>query len=225
MELKKTVRADLTRKSFLFFNVGLVASLSLTIFAFTYKTADPTGKSNLMNDHAQVDEIIDVPVTEQLPPPPPKIEQPQIIEVLNTEKIETEIIVDMDAETTETETSHEIVPVHVEVEEEDANALFTIVEESAEPVGGINAFNLFVATQTKYPSQAKRMGIDGKVFLEFVVEKDGSITAIRVLKGIGGGCDEEAVRVVGLAPKWKPGKQRGTPVRQKMILPINFKTN
>jgi len=67
------------------------------------------------------------------------------------------------------------------------------------------------------------MGIEGKVFVEFVIEKDGSITDVKAIKGIGAGCDEEAVRILQSAPNWKPGKQRGKPVRQKMVLPISFK--
>jgi protein TonB len=79
--------------------------------------------------------------------------------------------------------------------------------------------------QGKYPAQARRMGIEGKVFVEFVINKDGSIVDVRAMKGIGAGCDELAVKVVQEAPKWKPGKQRGKPVRQKMVLPITFKLN
>lgn len=220
---KKTVGADLTRKSFLFFNVGLVTSLALTIFAFTYKTADNTGEKDFTNGQVVNDEIIEVPVTQQLPPPP-KVEQPQIVEVPNNTHIEKEIIVDMDVETTLTETNQATAPVEVELEEEDPNTLFIIVEESAAPVGGVSAFNEFIARNVAYPAQARRMDIQGKVFVEFVVERDGTLTNIRVIKGIGAGCDEEAVRVVGIAPKWIPGKQRGKPVRQKMILPIAFKT-
>jgi periplasmic protein TonB len=103
--------------------------------------------------------------------------------------------------------------------------LFTIVEETAAPVGGINAFNQFVAETVNYPAQARRIGIQGRVFVEFVVERDGTLTNIRTIKGIGAGCDEEAERVIAKAPKWIPGKQRGRPVRQKMILPINFRTD
>jgi periplasmic protein TonB len=226
MEAKKTARADLGQKSFLFFNVGLVSALSLVIFAFTYKTHDDIVVSDLSNNQSQVEELIDVPITEQLPPPPPKIEQPAIVEVKNDEKIEDQIEIDMDTETTSSETTQDAVPqVAVEVEEEDPNTLFTIVEESAFPTGGINAFNEFISRNIVYPPQARRMAIEGKVFVEFVVEKDGSITNIRTLKGIGAGCDEEAVRVIGIAPKWNPGKQRGRPVRQKMVLPIQFKTS
>jgi periplasmic protein TonB len=225
MEPKKTVRADLTRYSFLFFNVGLVVSLSLTILAFTYKTPDSTRKTNLSNNQGQVEELIEVPSTEQLPPPPPKIEQPEIIEVADNTEIEQDITVDMDAEANTTEVNHVTAPVQIEVEEEDPNTVFTIVEESASPNGGINAFNLFIARNVVYPPQARRMGVEGKVFVEFVVERDGSITSVRTLKGIGAGCDEEAVRVIKLAPKWSPAKQRGKAVRQKMVLPINFATN
>ncbi len=222
MEPKKTARADLSRKSFLFFNIGLVTSLSLTIAAFTYKTERHAKKSDLINNHGQIEELIDVPVTEQLRPPQPKIEQPQIIEVPDTKIIEESITVDMDLELTPSELSPS-APVRVDVEEEDPNMLFTVVEESASPVGGINAFTEFISRNMVYPAMARRMDIQGKVFVEFIVERDGTLTNVRTLKGIGAGCDEEAVRVVSIAPKWNPGKQRGRAVRQKMVLPINFR--
>ncbi|MCK5371843.1 MAG: energy transducer TonB, partial [Cyclobacteriaceae bacterium] len=91
------------------------------------------------------------------------------------------------------------------------------------PVGGIKAFYDFVGANLRYPPRALRMGLEGRVFVEFVVEKDGSLTDIKVVKGIGGGCDDEAVRVISLAPKWNPGKQRGNAVRVRMVLPIMFK--
>jgi periplasmic protein TonB len=224
MEPKKTAKADLSKKTFLFFNIGLVSALSLSIFAFTYKAGGDGSKSDLSNNQFSVEETIEIPVTEQLPPPPPKIEQPNIVEVLNEEKIEEDLNIDMDNEMDVSESKPEVAVVPVEVEEEDPNTIFTIVEESAAPVGGINAFNEFVSNRIVYPPQAKRMGIQGKVFVEFVIEKDGAITDVKVLKGIGAGCDEEAVRILRMAPKWNPGKQRGKPVRQKMVVPLNFRT-
>lgn len=223
MEPKKTEKADLTKKSFLFFNIGLIVSLLLALSAFTYKVYDDTSAKDLNGNQTIVEEILDVPPTEQLPPPPPKIEQPQIIEVPDEQKIEEEIEINMDTETTITETKTEIAPVIVEEEKEDPNQIFLVVEETAAPVGGMPAFYEFVGKKLKYPAQARRMGVEGKVFVEFVIEKDGSITDVKAIKGIGAGCDEEAVRVVGSAPKWKPGKQRGKPVRQRMVLPIVFK--
>jgi protein TonB len=222
MEPKKTPRADLSRKSFLFFNIGLVTSLSLAIAAFTYKVDSGRSKGTLVNTQGQIEELIDVPVTEHLRPPQPKLEQPRIIEVPDNKVIEEQITVDMDMEITPLEINVN-APVQVEVEEEDPNTLFTVVEESASPVGGITAFTEFVSKNLVYPAMARRMDIQGKVYVEFIVERDGTITNVRTMKGIGAGCDEEAVRVVSISPKWNPGKQRGRAVRQKMILPINFR--
>jgi periplasmic protein TonB len=224
MEPKKSEKADLTRKTFLFFNIGLIVALGLSIFAFTYKVADESGGVDAGNNQTAVEEIMEVPPTEQLPPPPPKIEQPQIVEVPDETEIEEDLEIDMDTETdvNETKTEVPIAPVVVE-EKEDPNTIFTVVEETAAPIGGMSAFYEFVGKKIKYPAQAKRMGIEGKVFVEFVIEKDGSITDVKAIKGIGGGCDQEAERILQAAPKWKPGKQRGKPVRQKMVLPINFK--
>jgi periplasmic protein TonB len=109
------------------------------------------------------------------------------------------------------------------VEEEVAEEIFTIVEDQPQPKGGMAAFYEYVGKNLKYPAQARRMGIEGKVFVEFVVDKDGTITDVKAIKGIGAGCDEEAIRVIQLAPKWSPGKQRGRPVKVRMILPITFK--
>jgi periplasmic protein TonB len=223
MELKKSEKADLTRKTFLFFNIGLIVALLAAILAFTYKVdEDGTGVDANANQTV-VEEIMEVPPTEQLPPPPPKIEQPQIVEVPDETEIEEDLEIDMDTETDVTETKTEIAIAPVEEEKEDPNTIFTVVEETAAPIGGMSAFYEFVGKKIKYPAQAKRMGIEGKVFVEFVIEKDGSITDVKAIKGIGGGCDQEAERILQSAPKWKPGKQRGKPVRQKMVLPINFK--
>ena len=126
------------------------------------------------------------------------------------------------------DTKVEVITIQpVEEPKEDPNEIFLVVEESAAPIGGMSAFYEYVGKkmQGKYPAQARRMGIEGKVFVEFVVNKDGSIVDVRAMKGIGAGCDELAVKVVQEAPAWKPGKQRGKPVRQKMVLPITFKLN
>ena len=223
MEPKKTEKADLTNKSFLFLTIGLVISLLLAISAFSYRVYDDTSVKDLGAKDAVQEEILEVPPTEQLPPPPPKIQQPQIIEVPDEKKIEEEIEINMDTEVTEETKVEEIKIAPVEEEKEDINQIFLVVEETAAPQGGMPAFYEFVGKKLKYPAQARRMGIEGKVFVEFVIERDGSITDVKAIKGIGAGCDEEAVRVLQSAPKWKPGKQRGKPVRQRMVLPIAFK--
>lgn len=108
------------------------------------------------------------------------------------------------------------------MEEEEVEKIFLVVEQPAAPRDGMAAFYKDIGRRIVYPAPARRMGVEGKVFVEFVVERDGSLTQFQVVKGIGAGCDEEAVRVIREAPSWVPGKQRGKPVRQRMVLPIHF---
>ena len=106
-----------------------------------------------------------------------------------------------------------------------ANGVYQIVEEMPQYPGGEKAMMEYVAKNVVYPQEARDKEISGRVFVSFVVEKDGSIGEVKVMRGIGGGCDEEAVRVVKAMPKWKPGKQEGKPVRVSYMMPINFKLN
>jgi len=101
--------------------------------------------------------------------------------------------------------------------------VFAVVENSASFRGGIDAFKTFLKENLKYPKEAFKKNIKGIVYLEFIVEKDGSLSDIKVAKGIGSGCDEEAIRVLENSPKWSPGTQRGVTVRQKLIQPISFR--
>ena len=105
----------------------------------------------------------------------------------------------------------------------DKNGVYQIVEEMPQYPGGENALMDYVSKNVVYPSEAQEKGISGRVFVGFIVEKDGSVSNVEVLRGIGGGCDEEAVRVISGLPKWKPGKQEGKPVRVSYQMPINFK--
>lgn len=100
--------------------------------------------------------------------------------------------------------------------------VFTIVERSAEPVGGVTQYFAFLAENLKYPKDAVDKKIQGRVFAEFVVNVDGTLSDIKIAKGIGNGCDEEALRVLKLDYKWTPGQQRGKPVKQKMVMPVAF---
>jgi TonB family protein len=97
------------------------------------------------------------------------------------------------------------------------------IQQMAKPLNGMEFFYQQIARNIKYPAKARRHGIEGKVFVEFILQKDGAITNVKTIKGIGGGCDEAAEEVIRLSPKWTPGRQRGQLVRQKMVLPINFK--
>ena len=222
MEAKKNPKADLNKTTGLFLYIGLVVSLLLVITAFEWRFYDDGELMDLGQVADEFEDVMEIPPTEQPPPPPPKIQQPEIIEVPDEEEIEEEIEVDLDVEITE-ETVVEDIVFDEPVEEEVAEEIFTIVEDQPAPKGGMAAFYEFVGKKLKYPAQARRMGIEGKVFVEFVVDKDGTITDVKAIKGIGAGCDEEAIRVIQSSPKWNPGKQRGRPVKVRMILPITFK--
>jgi len=199
-------------------------SLLFTVVAFEWKSYDNNDLVNLGALDADFEELQDIPITEQPPPPPPQVTPPEIIEVPDEQEIEEEIEVNLDVEVTE-ETVIEDVVFDEAPEEEAADEIFQFVEDQPSPLGGMKAFYAYVGKNMKYPAQARRMGIEGKVYVTFVVGKDGALTDVKVLKGIGAGCDMEAIRVLSGAPKWKPGKQRGRPVRVRMQLPIIFKLN
>jgi len=222
MELKKSEKADLTKTSTLFFSLGLTLTLGIILTAFEWKEMEEQAELLSGKTTNTADEIMEVPPTDIPPPPPPQIQQPQVVEVPDEEEIEEEIEVNLDVEMTE-ETKVEQIEIKVEEPKEDVDEIFTIVEETATPKGGMAAFYKFVGSKLKYPPQANRMGVEGKVYVEFVINRDGSIVDARVVRGIGAGCDEEAVRVVASSPAWNPGKQRGKAVRQKYTLPIIFK--
>lgn len=219
---KKSPQVDVTKKSGLYINIGLVVSLLLVITAFEWKFYDDGSLADLGAVTDDFEEMLDIPPTEQPPPPPPKIQQPEIIEVPDEEEIEDEIEVNLDVEITEDAAIEELV-FEEPVEDEVADEVFTIVEQQPVYPGGMGAFYEFVQKKLKYPSQARRMGIEGKVFVQFVVDKQGNITEVTTVRGIGAGCDQEAEKVIRASPKWKAGKQRGKAVKVRMILPITFK--
>ena len=222
MEAKKTEKANLENKSTFFLSIGLLISMALVVMAFEWKQYDESLASLVGKNTNTFEEMIEVPPTDIPPPPPPQIQAPVIIEVPDEKEIEEDLDIKFDVEASE-ETKIEEVVVVAEEAKEESDEIFSIVEEPASPKGGMPAFYKYVFDKMKYPPQARRMGIEGKVFVEFVIGKDGSITDVRAVKGIGAGCDEEAVRVIQGAPPWSPGKQRGKSVKQRMVLPITFK--
>jgi protein TonB len=224
--LKKRTKVDRERRNAMLRNLGLAMSLGLILLAFEWKSWDRPELVELNGNLGTNDEILDVPVTEQPPPPPPKnvIKHANIVEVPDVEEIKDEIELDLDLEVSEESSIEEVVfPVMEEPKEEVAEEIFVIVEEQPLPEGGFETFYKYIGQNIKYPVQAKRMGVSGKVFVTFVIEKNGKISQAEVVKGIGAGCDEEAIRVLNSAPiRWTPGKQRGQPVRTKMVIPIHF---
>ncbi len=225
---KKHYAVDLQKYKLLVTNVSLSITLLIVLAVFEVPELDKVTVADLPTLVDNVEEqIIEIPPTQQKLRPPPTIKHPQIIEIPDEEEIKEEIEVDLDIEIDE-ETAvavEEIVETESEPEpeEEKADEVFQIVEESAEPAGGYTAFYKYVGENIKYPSQARTMRVEGRIYLQFIVERDGRLTDVKIIRGIGAGCDEEAKRVLETAPKWKPGKRRGRPVRQKIVLPVSFK--
>lgn len=223
MEIKKSEKADLEKKKVLFNQFGIIFALLLTLVAFEYKSYDKrTIDLNQRKEEVLQEEII--PITEQkqkpiTPPEAPK--QTTVLEVVKDDEIvEDELVLDVDVkENTEIEA---YVAPRQEEEEVVETEIFTVVESMPEFPGGAAAMMTFIAKNVKYPPMARESGIQGRVFVNFVVEPNGSVSNVKVLRGIGGGCDEEAIRVVQSMPKWTPGKQRGKAVRVSFNLPVRF---
>lgn len=218
----------------------MVYSMIIAMFVFTSLLAYPV-ISSYLNKNKFIDKHnIEVGVDmmrapEDAPPPPPP---PPPAAEINMPKFVAPNVVDEDVETSMgtqdeynsvpnttppvdnidiTPTENEAPPV---IEQPKPAEIFTVVEEQPTFNGDLYGF---IGSKLKYPDEAKELGIQGKVFVTFVVEKDGSVTDVKVLRGIGGGCDEEAIRVVSSMPKWSPGKQRGEAVRVQFNLPISFR--
>ncbi|WP_245906939.1 energy transducer TonB [Reichenbachiella versicolor] len=209
---------------FLFFTIGLVLSLLFVNLAFQWKFYDDATVTSLgLLEAEEIDELYEIPLTNQPPPPPPQVQQQVVIVEVKDEVILEEVDIDFDVEVTEETAIEEIVFEEVAIEEqEEVEEVFQIVEKAPFPKGGMKEFYKYVANNLNYPRMATRQGIEGRVFVQFVVGSTGEIREVQVVKGIGGGCDEEAQKIIENAPAWVPGKQRGKSVSVRMIIPITF---
>ncbi len=226
MELKKSPKADLEINKRVLLMFGLVVALGVVLLAFEWKTKPSTGSSLGSLDVAEVEEEV-IPITRQeqvQPPPPPP--PPQVIEVLNIVDNSVNILDDLSLFDSEAdrETFIDVAPViHARKEQEEEEAqVFFIVEEMPEFPGGEAALRKFIANAIKYPQIAQENGIQGRVYVQFVVERDGSVSNSTIARGVDPSLDREALRVVNSLPKWKPGMQRGKPVKVSYTVPINF---
>jgi len=222
MESKKSKKADLESKKVIFREIGLIIALAAILLGFEWKTYERTIEDLGQREVVDIPEEI-IPITEQKvkPPPPPPPKQVVTINVVEDDvEVDDEIIIDVEA--TEDMEVEEYIPIQVDEEEVVEEQIFMVVESMPAFPGGESALNKYLYENIKYPQMAKESGIQGRVFVTFVVEKNGKVTDVKVLRGIGGGCDEEAIRVVKGMPSWSAGKQRGKPVRVQFNLPIKF---
>ena len=220
MEIKKTKRANIENSKSTFKLIGLIISLSFVWFSFEYKAYD---KSN--SNYAAIDLIIDdgdiilQTVRDKPKPPPPKITS--IIEVIENSKEDVPEI-DINIETSTFEDIQALKVPEVEEPEYSETTVFITVETFPTYPGGDAARLSYLRDNLDYPEMAHNLNIQGTVYVQFVVEKNGEITNVSIARGIGSGCDEAAVNAVKNMPPWNPGLQRGIPVRTRFIMPIRF---
>ena len=223
MQIKKSQHASLEDKKIIYVLMGFVFVLSLCYVALEWTEKEVT-KYEVTDDEFLFEEEVEIQQTTQETPPPPPPPAVQEVEVLNVveDNVETESI-----EINTEDDKEEVViaaPIEAPEEEEEEEVIFVVVESMPEFPGGQQALFKYINENVKYPVIAQENGIQGRVICQFVVNKDGSIVDIEVVRSGGDpSLDKEAVRVIKSMPKWKPGKQRGKPVRVKFTVPINFK--
>lgn len=226
MEIKKTPKADLENRRTLYTEIGLVVALLVVWGAFSYSTKEKA-VANLGED-VQVVEVEDmVPITQETPPPPP--EAPKIpvlsdqIDIVEDDiKVDDNFMSLEDDANLGVEIMDYVEEVKEEVVEEEAIP-FQLVEEKPSFNGGdANEFSKWVNSKLQYPEIAKENGVQGRVTLQFTVNPDGSVSNVKVLRGVDSSLDKEAVRVVSMSPKWKPGKQRDRAVKVTYTFPVIF---
>jgi len=226
MEIKKTPKADLENRRTLFTEIGLVVALLVVWGAFSYSTKEKAVAS--LGEDTQVVEVEDmVPITEETPPPPP--EAPKIpvlsdqIDIVEDDIKVDDIFMSLEDDASlGVEIMDYVEEVKEEVVEEEAIP-FQLVEEKPSFNGGdANEFSKWVNSKLQYPEIAKENGVQGRVTLQFTVNPDGSVSNVKVLRGVDSSLDKEAVRVVSMSPKWKPGKQRDRAVKVTYTFPVIF---
>ncbi len=226
MEVKKSPKADLESKKMIFTEIGLCVALGVCLLAFEWTSSED--KVELMEGAEEVvaeEEMVPITTQDEIKPPPPPPPPPPVADAItlvdNETEIETEFDLNTEAEEN-TEIEYQEVVAPVEEEETESQEVFLIVEQMPSFPGGETELRKYLAQEVKYPVIAQENGIQGRVFVKFVIDKDGSVTNVEVARPFDPSLDKEAVRVVKSMPKWSPGKQRGKAVRVSYTVPINF---
>lgn len=224
MEIKKSPKADLQNKRGLLLEIGLVISLALVIIAFSYTPKEHRIEKVDLNYGPVEEQITEITRQDQKPPEAPKkVEVKVIADMLQVVTNDTKITTEVDF--TEFDQNVDIVQEVAVVEEKiEDEQPFLIAETMPSFQGGdLNTFRNWVQQNVKFPTIALENGIQGRVVLTFVIEKDGRLTNIQVLKTPDRSLSDEAIRVLNQSPKWSPGKQRNQVVRVKYTLPVDFR--
>ncbi len=229
MEIKKSPKANLENKKLLFREIGLIAALAFTLLAFNWSSSEKA-VSTLEADQQQAIEEEIIPITNDTPPPPPEtsVAEPamsDIIDIVDDDiKVDTKIIINEDDKNQGVEIKEYVQAAEIVEDSVVEDVIpFAIVEDKPTFQGkDANAFTKWVYDNIVYPEIAKENGVQGRVTLQFEIGKDGSVTNVKVLRGVDSSLDKEAVRVVSSSPKWEPGRQRGQAVKVKYNFPVTF---
>jgi protein TonB len=226
MEIKKSPKADLENKKTTNLLIGAILTLSVLFIGFEWSERDKQVATDTGLTEIVFEEEI-IPITEQeqpkqAPPPPeaPKVEE--VLEIMdNDSKVEESTI--QASDDTQAAVEVKYTPVEVEEEEVEEEQIFQIVEEPASFPGGMGECMKWLGKNIKYPTISQENGVQGRVIVQFVINRDGSIVDAKVVRGVDPYLDKEALRVVNQMPKWSPGKQRGKAVRCQFTLPVQFR--
>lgn len=229
MEAKKSPKADLENKKGLFLEVGLVIIMAVCLVAFNWKNYDQEElEVNQRTALNEIDEdVLNTEDDQPEPEPEPEIEvevpeTTEFVEVEDNKEIENEFTFNAEDDAKKAQDAY-VAPTAVQEEVEEEEEILVFVEKDPEFPGGAEALLKYLAENIQYPDMARQGNIEGKVYVQFVVEKDGSVTNVKVLRDIGAGCGQEAVRVIKSMPKWTPGENAGKRVRAQFNQQVVFK--
>ena len=226
MEIKKSPKADLENKKMMAVLIGLVMALGIMYIAFEWSQKEITIYEEALQGPVEIDEeMVEVTFREETPPPPPP-PQPETVlsDIIDIQDNEAEVeTAEFDSEDDADARVEIQAPIAPPEEEEEEQVIHIRVEKMPEFPGGQEALNRYLVRNIKYPLLAQENGIQGRVVCQFVVNSDGSIVDISVVRGVEESLDKEAIRVIKSMPKWTPGRQGGKSVRVKYTLPIRFK--
>ncbi|MDD3320110.1 MAG: energy transducer TonB [Paludibacter sp.] len=224
MDLKKSPKASLEDKKMYFLLIGFVMVLSLIYISLEWTKSEVTVYENVNSDFLVEDELDVIQTSQEVAPPPPPPPAPEVVEVLNVVENDKEVAsIEINSEDEKDKVVVVNAPVAPRVVEEDDNVVFQVVETMPLFPGGEAAMMKYMGDNIKYPVIAQENGIQGRVICQFVVNKDGSIVDVVVVRSVDASLDKEAIRMIQSMPRWTPGKQRGKPVRVKYTLPVNFR--
>ena len=227
MEVKKAPKANIETQKTTCLLMGLVVALAVLFVGFEWSSTISKLDETVIVQDVLAEEEIEITQRDPTPPPPPPPPEPEVPEIIEVteEKVETKI----DLSSLEDDQSKAQIQTYTPppppkpVEEEATEEIFVVVEQQPEFPGGMSALMKFLGDNIKYPVIAQENGIQGRVITNFVVERDGSITDVQVVRGQDPSLDKEAVRVIQTMPRWKPGQQRGKAVRVRFTLPVVFR--